>query len=295
MNSSQRKPGPGTDKRNGHQRRPLLRLMRLTFKALGPIMPSTMGRLAEQLWSKTRRTKERDWESRAVAQAAVAYIDVPRSRVATYVWGSGDPVVLAHGWNARAAHLGAFVEPLLQEDFRVIGFDAPGHGRSSGRGTNLLQITEVLAELVRQHGAPRAIIGHSFGGLCAVHALGQGLAVGRVVCIAAPSSLGWLMERYTRYLDLPKAVASALELRVQTRFGRERWKRLSSAADVACPPRPCLVVHDRDDRVVPWSQAKALADAWPGALFMSTQGLGHQRILRDPEVVRRVVGFVSET
>ena len=36
-----------------------------------------------------------------------------------------------------------------------------------------------------------------------------------------------------------------------------------------------------------------LADAWPIADLHSTDGLGHQRILRDPDVIAEVVDFVG--
>jgi hypothetical protein len=34
--------------------------------------------------------------------------------------------------------------------------------------------------------------------------------------------------------------------------------------------------------------------AWPGAELLSVAGLGHRRLLRDPEVVRAVVAHVDE-
>jgi pimeloyl-ACP methyl ester carboxylesterase len=56
---------------------------------------------------------------------------------------------------------------------------------------------------------------------------------------------------------------------------------------------PLLVVHDESDREVPFEAGATLASAWPGARLIKTQGLGHQRILRDPNVVDAVVRFVS--
>ncbi|WP_346114277.1 alpha/beta hydrolase [Nonomuraea maheshkhaliensis] len=56
---------------------------------------------------------------------------------------------------------------------------------------------------------------------------------------------------------------------------------------------PLLVVHDRDDQVVDLTGAEAITKAWPRAELLRTEGLGHQRILRDPEVVRQVVRFLA--
>ncbi|GAA1687766.1 hypothetical protein GCM10009733_100560 [Nonomuraea maheshkhaliensis] len=52
-------------------------------------------------------------------------------------------------------------------------------------------------------------------------------------------------------------------------------------------------MHDRDDQVVDLTGAEAITKAWPRAELLRTEGLGHQRILRDPEVVRQVVRFLA--
>jgi hypothetical protein len=56
------------------------------------------------------------------------------------------------------------------------------------------------------------------------------------------------------------------------------------------------VVLDAGDREVePATEGIALAEAWPGArLEILDRGLGHLRILRDPEVIRMVVGFLTD-
>jgi pimeloyl-ACP methyl ester carboxylesterase len=56
---------------------------------------------------------------------------------------------------------------------------------------------------------------------------------------------------------------------------------------------PALVIHDRDDRHVPWAQGAHIARLWPGARLMSTDGLGHGRILHDEVVTRAAADFIS--
>jgi pimeloyl-ACP methyl ester carboxylesterase len=63
------------------------------------------------------------------------------------------------------------------------------------------------------------------------------------------------------------------------------------AGTMATPP--LLLVHDRQDGETGWSDSEAIARAWPGARLVSTTGLGHRRILRDPAVVGEVTGFVG--
>jgi len=56
---------------------------------------------------------------------------------------------------------------------------------------------------------------------------------------------------------------------------------------------PLLVVHDRGDAEVPWQHGRAVAQVWPGARLVTTDGLGHRRILRDRGVVDEAVAFLT--
>ena len=58
---------------------------------------------------------------------------------------------------------------------------------------------------------------------------------------------------------------------------------------------PLLVVNDRDDRMVPWTHGAAIAVAASHGQIFSTTGLGHKGIKNEPEVVRRVVDFLTAT
>ena len=55
-----------------------------------------------------------------------------------------------------------------------------------------------------------------------------------------------------------------------------------------------LVIHDRDDREVPFTHGERLAAAWCNAALHATTGLGHRRILRDEAVIAEVVAFAAD-
>ena len=46
--------------------------------------------------------------------------------------------------------------------------------------------------------------------------------------------------------------------------------------------------------VIPFVEGRNIAADWPGARLHATRGLGHNRILRDAEVVRLAVEFIGE-
>ena len=57
-------------------------------------------------------------------------------------------------------------------------------------------------------------------------------------------------------------------------------------------PVPTLVITDRGDRQTPYDDVVAFAESI-GAPLVTTEGLGHRKILRDRDVIAQVVEFVS--
>ena len=57
-------------------------------------------------------------------------------------------------------------------------------------------------------------------------------------------------------------------------------------------PLPTLVITDRGDRQTPYDDVVNFAESIDAPLI-TTEGLGHRKILRDPHVMARVVEFVS--
>jgi pimeloyl-ACP methyl ester carboxylesterase len=202
-------------------------------------------------------------------------------------------VLLVHGWSGRGAQMGAFVEPLVAAGHRVIAFDAPAHGRSSGTDTNLPEISAVMRALDRIHGPFRAVIAHSFGVVCTLYALHEGLRAARVVAISAPATLDGLVEKFTTGLAVPPGAVRVLRALIEARFGADVWARFSPLALARTVRAAALVMHDEDDADVPWRESETLANAWPGAQFLRTRGLGHRRILRESEVINQVARFVT--
>ena len=48
------------------------------------------------------------------------------------------------------------------------------------------------------------------------------------------------------------------------------------------------------DGMIPWKQGNAVAQHWEGAKLMTTQGLGHGRILRDEAVIAAAADFIRD-
>jgi len=272
---------------------PSLRVMRLLFKGLGPVFPRLMGRWAYALWFRTRRFPESAAGQRIASKAQRDTLMVDGLPVAVYRWGTGPIVLFIHGWSGRGSQVAAFTEPLVAAGYQVMALDAPGHGATPGDRTNILECVAVLMAFERRYGALRGAITHSFGGMVLACAMHNGLSVRRAVLISAPAHVEYLLDSFAQTLGIPDAVIAELRRRMDARFPEGFWGTISTVVNVRELDVPALIIHDENDRSVPWEQGQIIAGAWPGARFLKTTGLGHGRMLRNPAVVDAAVDFIN--
>jgi pimeloyl-ACP methyl ester carboxylesterase len=201
-------------------------------------------------------------------------------------------VYLVHGWGGRGGRLHQLATALLDAGFAVVWFDAPGHG-AAGRGmSSMPEFARALLAVVRTYGPAHAVVTHSMGGAATALAVRWGLDARRFAFLAPPvNPAAWVIP-FAAALGLRPDVIEALRARSEHRL-RIRWTDLDVPTIAGRMARPLLVVHDRDDATVPWLDGATIADAWPGARLVTTSGLGHRGVVRDPAVVAEVVRFVN--
>jgi pimeloyl-ACP methyl ester carboxylesterase len=268
----------------------LLIALRTFFAALGLVSPRIAGRIALRLFCTPRRHHRPSWEKQIAERGEALRVG---SNLAAHAFGSGPTVLLVHGWEGRGTQLGHFVDPLVDAGFRVVALDSPAHGESSGTRTDLIESTEALRKVGRELGPLAAVVAHSFGGAVTTLALERGLDVASVVLIGSPSSVDDVITRFGALAGVRGAAMRAFREGIERQTG-VKIKDVEIFERVARLEVPALIVHDRDDGEVPFHDAERLAARWPGATLMPTTGLGHRRILKDDEVIRRVVEFVGQ-
>jgi pimeloyl-ACP methyl ester carboxylesterase len=273
----------------------LLKLLRLGFRVGGRISPRVAGRIAYKLWFTPTRFKTPAAEKNALQSANIEHIQNNNHSIATYSWGqSGPTVLLVHGWSGRGTQLGSFVEPLLAAGYRVLSFDAPAHGKSTGKQTNVYEIADTILALQHYYGRFAAVITHSFGGPCVAVAIQRGFETKRIVSISPPANMLGLIDKFISTLCIPEKAGSNLTQRFEAVFGKTIWADISMLNTVKQLNIPGLLIHDDHDVDIKWQEGHAVALAWKNARFIRTTGLGHRRILRDATVVEAAVGFIND-
>jgi pimeloyl-ACP methyl ester carboxylesterase len=275
-----------------------MRVLRTTFRALDRAAPSLAVQLGWLVLSTPPRFSPRAHEKALQAQAIARSVQVGRKKIAVYEWGAaaGPTVLLAHCWGGRAMQMGAFVAPLLDRGCRVVAFDGPAHGRSSGHRTDMVEFAQVLAAVAQQAGPLQAIVGHSFGaGMTQLAYRHHGVTAQRIVMISSFTESTWITDRFGEFFGLSPKVIEGGRRKFAQHYAHlgDCWRQLSVKEALREHAVPTLIVHDMDDQEIGFAHAQQLHEAAPHSRLVATRNLGHRRILRDGHVVAQVVDFAS--
>jgi pimeloyl-ACP methyl ester carboxylesterase len=265
---------------------------RFGFQTLSRICPSQTEHLAAWLFCHPMRGKVAP-EEQAVLDGGHAFtLNACGHDLAAWSWGDGPTVLLHHGWNGRAAHMTGFVRPLLDAGYSVVTYDAPAHGESPGRITAMPEMARVLREVAFRLGGIHGVVAHSVGGAATLLAIRNGLKLDRAVLLAPPSDMRGFIDLFGEHIGLPQRSQQGMARRAAAWFGID-WRQMEVAHWAEGDRPPVLVFHDRGDRVVPWGHGERIRAVWGRAELITTEGLGHRRVRRDDDVIRRAVSFLG--
>ncbi|HEU4948281.1 MAG TPA: alpha/beta hydrolase [Kribbella sp.] len=266
-------------------------ILKLVQTSLKLLPAKAAGRVAFELWRRPFKRGEVRGREREIHEAArVEAVD----GIVTYAWGDGRrPVLLVHGWRSRASRYYGFVARLVELGYSPVSYDAPGHGETPGPVGTILDHQRIIGALAQRHGPFEGVIAHSLGAPFALYAVREGVVAGRVVTISGVAEFGYLVDAFCRQLGLGTKVNQALRRSIERGLfqgDHEIWTKYSvSKGEV-----DLLVIHNDEDDVVDPTQAPVLLAAYgEKARLVETTGLGHRRILSDPDVIEHAVTFLT--
>jgi len=267
------------------------------FAAARLLAPDLAAAWAERLFLTPPRPRYAESSALDLIDARAGSIEHKGRFIATWTWGARSPqgtpaVLLAHGWGGNAAQMRAFAYPLLSAGFRVVAYDQPAHGLSEGKLTALPDFADVLTAMAWRHGPVRAVVAHSLAGAAVALAAARGLPLAKAVLVAPPADLVGYSRRFARWHWFPEGVRRSMQTAIEERYG-VRWEEIELSRLAPRLSSAALVIHDRNDRMVAWAQGASFARLWPGARLMSTDRLGHRRILVDEGVTRAAADFIA--
>ena len=247
------------------------------------------------------------------------------SEMAYSICGSGDRVILLHGWACNSSFWHHQISALA-ETHQVIAIDFRGHGHSSipQSGYTIARLTADIRELIVQlELSPAIVIGHSMGGMVAQqYAILHPEDVNRLILIAtAANDTGKALisvaiadeEKKTDYRhsfnthfghwftsnSSPKLMSWVRDQMLQTPEEValslvDSYRDLDLRSRLPSINLPTLVIGARDDTSTPSTASEVIAGSIPEARCIVIDGAGHFVQLERPDEVNDVIReFVS--
>lgn len=256
------------------------------------------------------------------------YADVNGIKLYHEVYGEGEPLVLIHGGLTTIPQMEGWIEPLAKTR-RVVAVEMQGHGRTPDTDRALAYPTlgDDIAALLEHLEIPKAdLVGHSFGGACAIRAAIQHPAkVRRLVVISSPAATsGWFPEAAEGMRNVGAGMAPNLMKTPTGRFSKDwpepdrfprfldKFGRLVGGSydwtgDIAKLPMPILLVFADNDSISQRHIAEFFALVGGGVRepgWMNTKlsasrlavvtGYSHYDLIAAPDVPAIVSKFLAD-
>ena len=261
---------------------------------MGIVAPQKAAAFAFEIFCTPR--KGRTYTTRQeqlLAKASQERVPLQDFELQTYVWEGGkEKILLVHGWDSNAARWNAVISTLLSENYTVIAFDAPGHGKSGHNKINGVLYAQALEKVVQRF-QPDYVVGHSFGGMAAVHYFANfdALPIKRLILMATPSTLDRILGDYYKMINLSKRIQKGISDYFQSTFGFDT-SYFSMEDFIKKVDINGIVLHDPKDPITPFREGEAICGNWKGATIHTFEDIGHS--LQNRAVYRKIVEEIKK-
>ena len=273
-----------------------LRMMQFAFGTLGRVFPESFAKLAFHFFGKPRSRAKHKVTNRVIERATISDMLVGKNMLKIYEWGKGTKtILLVHGWESRGTAFRSFVQPLVDAGYKVVAFDGPAHGNSSGKRADIKIFSGAIVALYHKYENVEGLICHSFGGATTAYAMGKldpEIKLKRMVMIGVPASISYPIENALQTMNAPPSVRKhfieKIEAVADMKIEDLSFEKIHPILKI----EKTLVVHDRQDEQVSIEEGEKIVEHWSNAELQVTDGFGHFRLMKDEQVIERVVEFL---
>ena len=268
----------------------------ITAKILQATSPKLAARFAMKIFTtpvKFKLPKREEEMNRKSRQELVIIQSIKKSVNVYFLGESPKKVLLVHGWSGRGTQLVTIADKLVKQGYSTVSFDAPAHGKSTGKTSDMTEFITAILQLSQQYGPFEFAIGHSLGAMAVLNAIKKGLKVNKAVIIGSGDVVKDIMDDFSKKLGMNIATGELMIRMFEKKFGEtiNSYSAYIAAQDVTVP---VLIIHDENDEDVPVTAAHHIYKHLADAQLIITDGLGHRKILGDKTVINQITQFLQK-
>ena len=261
--------------------------------ALWHLAPNATKNILLKRFFKPRSYAVTPLERQFLENGTPFHIHVHDNKIRCWKWGSGPGILFVHGWNGRGANFVYFFDALINSGYSVVTYDAPAHGVSDGLATNYFELSDAVRSFLdpSQGLDIQGVIAHSIGASAVINCISKDTPSVDTVLIAPALKLKEILFNSLNQHGVPEIVYQNLVAEMEAYYGYDvhQDNPFNLAKTISSK---MLIVHDTDDRTIPYMDSKTLAEKTDHVVLHTTQGLGHKRILRDKTVVDFITTYI---
>ena len=268
----------------------------ITAKLLEMISPKLATSFAIKLFiTPLKHTiPKRELHMETTSKQTIINLPTLNKKIVVYEYGeSTKKILLVHGWSGRGTQLVKIADELVKTGFSTVSFDAPAHGKSSGKSTIMTEFITSILVLEKEFGPFEAAIGHSLGGMALLNAVKNNLQIKRLVIIGSGDKVPDIVDSFVAKLELQPKISNLMQNRFEKKYGvkMNAFDASFAAKEVVIPT---LVIHDENDNEIPLSASKNIFQNLINGQLLITKGLGHRKILGDISVIKSTLQFLTQ-
>jgi alpha-beta hydrolase superfamily lysophospholipase len=170
--------------------------------------------------------------------------------------GGTKKVMLLHGFESSVVNFDRYIRPLIKKGYEILAFDAPAHGRSSGKMINAPLYKKTIMEVHKKFGPVQSFMAHSFGGLAVCLALEEIIHTVdyRLLLVAPATETTTAIDSFFKFLKLDPDIRPAFDKLIIKRSGvSPDWYSIKRAMKHI--RARVLWFHDEEDDITPLADA----------------------------------------
>ena len=267
----------------------------LLFSKVERVWPWLAHRWFVRIFFSTARFELPTGEKECMDLADKSTFNFEGKKIQVYTWGVGKPVLLVHGWMVRATQFQKFIPAFNAAGYQVVSFDSTGHGLSDGNKSHLMEFAGIIKMLSDHIGSFEMVVGHSLGGVASLHAVKNYGVTSRLVMLASPVISQEIVDEFRKKIGASKGCEGYFNQYIEKKFGHpfEHYSGSYIISDVK--NIDLFLVYDENDKEVSMKNPAVMKERYPEAKVLVTEGLGHNRILKDEGVIESTLKFLDKT
>ena len=218
------------------------------------------------------------------------------------VENSNKTLIILHGWGGNAEMMLPIALPFYQAGYNILLIDSRSHGKSDSDTFSSLprfaEDTDKAIDWLKKNHPKRcektALLGHSVGAGAVLFSASKRNDVDAIISISAFAHAQWMMQRYLARFHLPQFLINLILNYVQWLIGL-RFADFAPLSTVCSINTPVLIVHGKEDTVIPIEDARAILKHCPEShlTLLEVDDAGHESVDKFEEHSDKLVAFLQ--